>query len=104
MNNLKLLIGKKIRKLRKSKNLTQEKLAELLGIGTPNISYIENGKFAPSIETLEKLANIFEIEPYEIYMCSAEKNIEEIKDYVFKNLNSDEETLRLVYKFMLTIK
>ena len=55
MSNIKKLLGLRIREYRKSLNMTQEKLAELIGIGTPNISYIENGKFAPSVETLEKI-------------------------------------------------
>ena len=45
MGEIKKLLGQRIRQLRKARGLTQEELAEMLEIGTPNISYIENGKF-----------------------------------------------------------
>ena len=61
MENIKKLLGQRIKEVRKAKNITQEELAEKIGIGTSNISYIENGKFAPSIETLQKLAQVFGI-------------------------------------------
>ncbi|MBR2430524.1 helix-turn-helix transcriptional regulator [bacterium] len=41
---MKKLLGKRIRELRKARKITQEQLAEKLGIGPANISYIENGK------------------------------------------------------------
>ena len=104
MNNLRYLIGKRIRHFRKSKNLTQEQLAELIGIGTPNISYMENGKFVPSIETLTKLAEILGVEPYEIYMCTAEKSTSELKKELFEALDNNEKLLRLVYKFFIAVK
>ena len=41
MSTLKENLGKRIQEIRKSKNLTQEKLAEIIGIDTPNLSNIE---------------------------------------------------------------
>ena len=104
MSELKHLIGKRIRDLRKSRKLTQEQLAELIGIGTPNISYIENGKFSPSVETLDKLAKVLQVEPYEIYMTSPYKSKKQIKDEMFLALENNEELLRLVYKFFITVR
>ena len=60
MENIKKLLGQRIKEVRKAKNITQEELAEKIGIGTSNISYIENGKFAPSIENFAKIAEVFE--------------------------------------------
>ena len=45
MSDLKKLLGKKIQIIRKSRNLTQEKLAELIDIETPSLSYLETGKY-----------------------------------------------------------
>lgn len=103
MRNLKKLLGNKIREHRKKKNLTQEQLAELVGIGTANISYIENGKFAPSMDTLDKLSTALDVYPYELYMFEHLKSAEELKEELFNALNSDEELLRLVYKFYKTV-
>ncbi len=104
MENIKLLLGKKIKELRKAHKYTQEQLAEKIGIGTPNISYFETGKFAPSIETLQKLAQVFGIEIYELYMFQPLKPTSEIKQELAKAIESDEKILRLLYKFYITIK
>ena len=104
MSNLKKLLGKRIRELRKSRNITQEQLAEMLGIGTPNISYIENGKFAPSIENFEKLVTIFDIEPYELYKFSPDEPIEIMRCKLYNALDKDEDLLKLIYKIYLAVK
>lgn len=104
MENIKFLLGKKIKELRKAHKYTQEQLAEKIGIGTPNISYFETGKFAPSIETLQKLAQVFGVEIYELYMFQPLKPTSEIKQELAKAIESDEKILRLLYKFYITIK
>lgn len=104
MENIKFLLGKKIKELRKAHKYTQEQLAEKIGIGTPNISYFETGKFAPSIETLQKLAQVFGVEIYELYMFQPLKPTGEIKQELAKAIESDEKILRLLYKFYITIK
>lgn len=104
MSIIKKLLGQRIKELRKARNITQEQLAEMLGIGTANISYIENGKFAPSMENFEKLVEIFHVEPYELYMFSNEKSIDKIKKELFKALEDDEELLLLIYKIFKAIR
>ena len=104
MRDIKKLLGLRIRELRKSKKLTQEQLAELLGIGTPNISYIETGKFAPSVETLSKLSEVLQVYPYELYMFEPLKTSQELKDELFTALDSNEQLLKLVYKFYQSVK
>mgnify|MGYP002624395772 CR=1 FL=1 len=104
MSNLKKLLGLRIKEIRKSLNMTQEKLAELVGIGTPNISYIENGKFAPSVDTLEKMAKVMKVKPYEFYMFDHLDDIDSIKEELFNNLEQDDKLLRMMYKFYRSIK
>ncbi|MFM9277991.1 helix-turn-helix domain-containing protein [Paenibacillus jiagnxiensis] len=50
-------IGRKIRQYRKWKGLTQEQLAELVGINFTQIGKIERGEYNVKIQTLEKIAN-----------------------------------------------
>ena len=104
MKDIKKLLGLKIREYRKANNLTKEQLAELVGIGTANISYIETGRFSPSIETLQKLSEIFKVYPYELYMFEHLKPSEELKKELFEALNKDEDLLKLVYKFYRTVR
>ncbi len=104
MSSIKKLFGKRIQELRKSRKITQEKLAEMVGIGTPNISYFETGKFSPSIETLEKLAKALNVDIYELYMFKHLKTYEEIKAELTDVINSNEKVSRMLYKFYLSIK
>ncbi len=54
-------IGTTIKKLRRDRGITQEQLAELLGLSTNAISQWECDKTAPDISNLPVLANIFEV-------------------------------------------
>lgn len=51
-----IALGKRIRRLRKQKDLTQEKLAEKVGVSVTHIGLIETGKRGVSMKTLEKIA------------------------------------------------
>ncbi len=103
MTNIKKLLGKRIKYIRKQRGLTQEQLAEKVGIGTPNISYIECGKFAPAIDTLEKIAKTLDVEPYELYKFEI-KDSKEIKQELFYALENDEKLLRLIYEYFLSVR
>ncbi|MBR4083574.1 MAG: helix-turn-helix transcriptional regulator [Lachnospiraceae bacterium] len=54
-------IGTTIKQLRKEKNITQEQLAEYLGITSRAISQWECDRTSPDISQLPALANIFEV-------------------------------------------
>lgn len=54
-------IGKQIKKYRKNKNITQSDIAKILGVEPGTISKYESGIIEPNIESLKKLAEIFEI-------------------------------------------
>ena len=56
MDNKKLL-GKRIKELRRTKEYTQEQLAELINIETGSLSAIESGRHFPFLPTIEKIAN-----------------------------------------------
>lgn len=55
------LMGERLRSLRKSKGYTQEDLAELAGIGRPNLAKYETGKSLPSVDILIKLADALDV-------------------------------------------
>lgn len=56
MKHLRTQFGKRLRDLRKQKDMTQEQLAEKTLISVDFLSLIERGINAPSFDTLEKLA------------------------------------------------
>lgn len=60
MNEIKKLIGKRIKELRKEHNLSQQELAELINIDQRNLSNIECGISFPS-KSLLQIAEAFDI-------------------------------------------
>lgn len=67
-------IGRKIKNKRKSKALTQEKIAEQLDISISFISRIERGAVKISLETLVKIASCLEESPTYFLDSSVKKN------------------------------
>ncbi|KKR80050.1 MAG: hypothetical protein UU25_C0002G0013 [Microgenomates group bacterium GW2011_GWB1_40_9] len=53
--------GKKLRKIRKSKGVTQEKLAEKAGIDFSYLNLIEGGKRNPTLKIIAKIARVLGI-------------------------------------------
>ncbi|MFW6047190.1 MAG: helix-turn-helix domain-containing protein [Candidatus Woesearchaeota archaeon] len=51
----------RLKELRGEKNITQNKLAEHLGVSRSTIAGYETGKRKPEYETLQKLANYFSV-------------------------------------------
>lgn len=74
MANLRILFGRKLRKIRRSRDLTQENLAEILGNSVEFISNMERGVNAPSFETIEKIVQAFDLPFSELF------NFEDIND------------------------
>ena len=58
---MKLQIGENIRSLRKEKGITQEKLAELLGVTAQAVSRWESGAGYPDMDQLPGLASLFDV-------------------------------------------
>ena len=58
---IRKLFGLKLREYRKSKNLTQEQLAELVDMDTQHYCKIENGLHFPSFKNLLKLSDVLEV-------------------------------------------
>ena len=52
-------LGKKVQKLRREQDLTQEDLAHELGISRVYMGYIEQGRESPSLKLLMKMARKF---------------------------------------------
>ena len=57
----------RVKEVRKSKNLTQEELANLIGISRQAINAIEKDKFDPSLPTAFKMSKLFKISIEELF-------------------------------------
>ena len=88
--DIKVKLGNRIKFLRKLKNYTQEEFAEKINIEPQSLSNIERGKFAPSIETLQKIANVLCVKPYELYLFETISPIDEIRKDLIKIISSSD--------------
>jgi transcriptional regulator with XRE-family HTH domain len=67
-----MLIGKKLKQLRESKNLSQGDIENRSGLIRAYTSRVENGHIVPSVETLEKYAGALDIPLYRMFYDGAE--------------------------------
>tara|TARA_B100001109_G_C18697076_1_gene396161 strand:+ start:345 stop:566 length:222 start_codon:yes stop_codon:yes gene_type:complete len=58
--------GNRIRQLRQKRGLTQEALADLAGMHFSAIGHIERASRSSTLETIEKLARAFQVQPREL--------------------------------------
>ena len=98
------LIGKRIRETRKQRGLSAEELAEIADLSTVYISYIENAKRKPSLESLIKISNALEITIDELLYGNLLYNPTDLlmadctsteKRYIFEVLSAIKNILRI---------
>lgn len=75
-------IGTTIKRLRRERSITQEQLAEYLGISTGAISQWECDRTAPDISQLPLLANIFDVSADELLEIGGKKKEEAIQAFL----------------------
>lgn len=105
MKSTRELLGARIKELRKKRGLTQDQLAERVDLATRYISLIEVGRSSPSLDTLENIAGVFEVQlkvlfdfmhldPDHVSASGLEKSLEGI----------DEGDRRLLYRIATLMK
>lgn len=60
-------LGKRIQRLRRHAGLTQEEVAEKIGISRAYMGYIEQARNTPSLEVLEKLAKALKVKLSDLF-------------------------------------
>ena len=78
---MNMKIGEIIKKLRKERDVTQEKLADYLGISYQAVSKWENGTALPDITLVVPLANFFGVSADELFALNEQITDEKIKEY-----------------------
>lgn len=59
--------GRHIQKLRKAAGLTQEELAEKLGVTTTWVGYIETGLRKPNLKRISRMAKLFGVKVKDMF-------------------------------------
>jgi len=88
--DLKKIFGINVQKYRKLNKLTQEHLAEIVGLDATTVSLIERGKCFSSAENMVKIANALKI------------NVTEL--FYMENINPNEETYMEILKLVELFK
>ena len=107
MNDYGKAIGERIRNARKKKQITQERLAERIGIKRATLSKYETGIIQPSLDMLFKLSDTLEVQLSEILPFGEFSNAGYVAD-LFSPYDSEEEDFLFYrmkeYLSMLTIE
>ena len=105
MTNLKEIFAYNLKKNRQICGLSQAKLAEKVNVSTHHIAMIEIGRNYPAMELVERIANVLDIEIYELFIApiSAPVEVERLYQTVAKNIeqlvsNAIEKVLNDKYK------
>lgn len=105
MQTAKELLGMRIREVRKARGLSQEKLAEKVGVDPKQISRIEGGKSAPSLDTLEAIAKHLQVEMkdlFDFHHLLPEERVEEDQVLMLLGL-MDEKTKSIAVRLLRSL-
>jgi len=79
-------LGRRIQFFRKKKGLTQDELADLLGVSRATVARWESGIRLPKGEWLFKLANVLEIPPSKLFEATDTENLENIAELLISEV------------------
>lgn len=77
-NRICITLGENVKKYRKLRGLTQEKLAEKLDMEIKSLSLIETGNGFVSAKTLGKLAEVLQVSPSTLLEDANSNNTEQL--------------------------
>lgn len=98
------MIGIRIGELRKQKGLTQEKLAEKMGVSPKYLSSIERGKENPTLDMIIKLAQSMDVEIADLFTFIEVEDPSKRKSLISSLLKeADEESLKRALKILKLI-
>ncbi|WP_243375056.1 helix-turn-helix transcriptional regulator [Geotalea sp. SG265] len=104
MQTSKELLGARIKEVRKLRQLSQERLAERVGVEPKQISRIEGGKSSPSMDTLESIARELQVEMKDLFDFRHLEGDERLDDQAYRLLQlMDDKTKRLAVRLLGTL-
>ena len=104
LDDIKKLIGQRIRELRLKKGLKQSELAEIIGLEPRSISRIESGYHFPKDEHLLKFAYALGVNIKELFAFSHIRTEQELKKDIIRLLkNANSQQLTEIYRIIEVI-
>lgn len=100
-----MLLGARIKELRKQAGLSQDQLAEKVGIESKYLSRIEVGKRQPSLETLGNIADCLQVEMKELFdFFHLDSETVSQRGIESALAGASNEELRLVFKLIKAVR
>ncbi len=81
------IINNGIRRLRNKNKLTQEKFAEIVGMSVQGYRNLEQNKYQPTADTVDKICDVFNISPIDLLLPEPQNNLQEIKTLINRKLD-----------------
>lgn len=103
--NFKKSFGARVKYLRRLAGLSQEQLAESIGLSTKTISYIENSKNTLSFNKLPLLAKALSVPVYKLFVFTDFEDNKELLEYLLTSASDKElNAITDIVKTVLAIK
>lgn len=100
--NIRKIFGNNVKKYRKQQKLSQEQLAEKLGISTNHLSVIETGTKFVTYKLLEKIITELNVLPSSLFQCTqTAANDESVQNKINNVINSEIELTAMRIKSKL---
>lgn len=103
--DIKRAVGKRIKIVRQRSGLTQDQLAEQVGLSPKYISGIERGVENPTMDILIRLAKVLGVEPYDLFLFGESEESEKALRKVIEKMvrEADLKKLQLYFDVMRNI-
>ncbi len=88
MNDYKTLLNSNIKKLRKEFNLSRDEFAEKVGVSTDTICNLENNRYAPKPETIDKICSAYNVQYFELLAPEKFSDKKDIISFINLKLNT----------------
>ena len=94
----KILVGRRIKELRKRRRLSQEDLADRAATSAKYLSRVEVGRQSPTLDLLLRLADGLDIEPYEMLCFEDVEPVRQLRERATKLIDEvpDKDIARVV--------
>ncbi len=106
MDNVRVLVGERIRNLRKERGWSQEELGEKADLQHTYVGAIERGEKNASIDTLEKIAVAFNIEILDLFaLAQGRMDVDRLRAHVIEEIRElSPGTLKLIAALIETTR
>lgn len=82
------LITNGIKRLRVKNKLTQDQFSEKISMSVQGYRNIEHNRYLPTAETIDKICEVFNIQPVELLLPEPQANLNEILELINNKLHN----------------